>query len=212
MKARKIFETIDFVRGQDSKRSLRVGEANHPLYEYWIAAKESPNFETVSAINPDHKSNDYYFEIYSKLESSNEEFHGGEKDMFTLYYHPETHEFTLVYDNNGNDWIIGSLKEFKIITRSEVTITESIDFKRGQTSKKALRVGKYRYPEWTKPEHLDKSDHNDLKSIWDHIQDGNLDKAREISDHVDTIVRDEIPPKIWYDVLNPELKPLRPYK
>lgn len=48
MKALNIFEVVQFKRGIDSKESLEIGAASHPLYKHWKKAKEDLNSNTFT--------------------------------------------------------------------------------------------------------------------------------------------------------------------
>lgn len=75
--------------------------------------------------------------------------------------------------------------------------------KKNQKSDKKLKSEtskKINYPTWTKPEHLNKKDHNDLKRFYELFTQKKFDVALNFASNLDTIVRDEIPSDIWKEI------------
>jgi hypothetical protein len=54
-----------------------------------------------------------------------------------------------------------------------------------------------KFPEWTEPEYLDKSDHEALKEIYRLYKAGNNKEAMNYAMDCDTVIREEIPGDIW---------------
>ena len=59
---------------------------------------------------------------------------------------------------------------------------------------------KTKLPSWTKPKHLNKKDHSDLKQVYLLWKEGKLKDAMNYASSLDTIVREEIPGEIWKEI------------
>ena len=54
--------------------------------------------------------------------------------------------------------------------------------------------------DWTEPEFLNRSDWRDLKLVKKYYDDGDFKQALNYASRLETIVREEIPPKIWVEI------------
>ena len=54
--------------------------------------------------------------------------------------------------------------------------------------------------DWTEPEHLNSSDKRDLKLVKKYYDEGNFREAMNYASRLETIVREEIPTKIWVEI------------
>lgn len=54
--------------------------------------------------------------------------------------------------------------------------------------------------DWTEPAHLNSSDKRDLKLVKKYYDEGNLKEAMNYASRLETIVREEIPSKIWVEI------------
>jgi len=54
--------------------------------------------------------------------------------------------------------------------------------------------------DWTEPAHLNSSDKRDLKLVKKYYDEGNFKEAMNYASRLETIVREEIPPKIWVEI------------
>ncbi len=54
--------------------------------------------------------------------------------------------------------------------------------------------------DWTEPAHLNSSDKRDLKLVKKYYEEGNFKEAMNYASRLETIVREEIPPKIWVEI------------
>lgn len=62
------------------------------------------------------------------------------------------------------------------------------------------KMEKSKYPAWTRPSHLNAYDHEKLQSFFNLYSSGNFEKALKFTDSFDTILREEIPVKIWKEI------------
>jgi hypothetical protein len=92
------------------------------------------------------------------------------------------------------DRVETNIEESAIENKSTNPSQKSLE---GISKKKTKKVGKSKRKDWTKPKHLDPYDHSRLKRIQDLCDKGDYDEAMEVASHVDTIVREEIPPDYW---------------
>ncbi|MBI2722803.1 MAG: hypothetical protein HYX39_11575 [Bacteroidetes bacterium] len=54
--------------------------------------------------------------------------------------------------------------------------------------------------DWTKPAFLKRTDWRDLKLVKKYYDEGNFKEAMNYASRLETIVREEIPPKIWKEI------------
>lgn len=54
--------------------------------------------------------------------------------------------------------------------------------------------------DWTEPKHLNHSDWRDLKLVKKYYDEGDFKQAMNYASRLETIVREEIPPKIWVEI------------
>jgi len=54
--------------------------------------------------------------------------------------------------------------------------------------------------DWTEPEFLNRSDWRDLKLVKKHYDEGDFKQAMNYASRLETIVREEIPPKVWQEI------------
>ena len=54
--------------------------------------------------------------------------------------------------------------------------------------------------DWTEPKHLNNSDWRDLKLVKKYYDEGDFKQAMNYASRLETIVREEIPPKIWVEI------------
>lgn len=54
--------------------------------------------------------------------------------------------------------------------------------------------------DWTEPTHLNSSDKRDLKLVKKYYDEGDFKQAMNYASRLETIVREEIPPKVWQDI------------
>ena len=54
--------------------------------------------------------------------------------------------------------------------------------------------------DWTEPEFLNRSDWRDLKLVKKYYDEGDLKQAMNYASRLETIVREEIPPKVWQEI------------
>ena len=64
------------------------------------------------------------------------------------------------------------------------------------TMKKKAKITK----DWTEPEFLNHSDWRDLKLVKKYYDEGDLKQAMNYASRLETIVREEIPPKVWQEI------------
>ncbi|MDI1355348.1 MAG: hypothetical protein PSX36_10540 [bacterium] len=64
------------------------------------------------------------------------------------------------------------------------------------TMKKKTKTTK----DWTEPEFLNRSDWRDLKLVKKYYDEGDLKQAMNYASRLETIVREEIPPKVWQKI------------
>jgi hypothetical protein len=64
------------------------------------------------------------------------------------------------------------------------------------TMKKKTKIIK----DWTEPEFLNRSDWRDLKLVKKYYDEGDLKQAMNYASRLETIVREEIPPKVWQEI------------
>ena len=53
------------------------------------------------------------------------------------------------------------------------------------------------YPSWTTPEHLNVSEHESLKKLYDLLVEEKFDLANEMASNFDTVIKEEIPRFVW---------------
>jgi len=53
------------------------------------------------------------------------------------------------------------------------------------------------YPSWTTPEHLNESEHESLKKLYDLLVEEKFDLANEMASNFDTFIKEEIPRFVW---------------
>lgn len=54
--------------------------------------------------------------------------------------------------------------------------------------------------DWTEPTHLNSSDKRDLKLVKKYYDEGDFKQAMNYASRLETIVREEIPPKVWQEI------------
>lgn len=96
-----------------------------------------------------------------------------------------------IFDTNSSD-----SDNLNGIKKSRKNLEVSKNVSNVATMKKKNNTTK----DWTEPAHLNSSDKRDLKLVKKYYDEGNLKQAMNYASRLETIVREEIPPKIWQEM------------
>jgi hypothetical protein len=91
---------------------------------------------------------------------------------------------------------VGELEELNGIRKSGKNLEVPKKVSNVDTMKKQTTKTK----DWTEPEFLNRSDWRDLKLVKKYYVEGDFKQAMNYASRLETIVREEIPPKIWQEI------------
>ena len=91
---------------------------------------------------------------------------------------------------------VGELEELNGVRKSRKNLEVPKKVSNVDTMKKKTTETK----DWTEPEFLNRSDWRDLKLVKKYYDEGDLKQAMNYASRLETIVREEIPPKMWQEI------------
>ncbi len=98
--------------------------------------------------------------------------------------------------NIFEDAPIGETEELNGVRKSGKNLEVPKKVSNVDTMKKKTKIIK----DWTEPEFLNRSDWRDLKLVKKYYDEGDLKQAMNYASRLETIVREEIPPKVWQEI------------
>lgn len=95
-----------------------------------------------------------------------------------------------------DDAPVGELEELNGVRKSRKNLEVPKKVSNVDTMKKKQK----QEVDWTEPKHLNNSDWRDLKLVKKYYDEGDFKQAMNYASRLETIVREEIPPKIWVEI------------
>jgi hypothetical protein len=91
---------------------------------------------------------------------------------------------------------VGEMEELNGVGKSRKNLEVPKKVSNVDTMKKKTTKTK----DWTEPEFLNRSDWRDLKLVKKYYDEGDFKQAMNYASRLETIVREEIPPKVWQEI------------
>lgn len=95
-----------------------------------------------------------------------------------------------------DDAPVGEMEELNGVRKSR----KNLEVPKKVSNVDTMKKKKKQEVDWTEPKHLNHSDWRDLKLVKKYYDDGDFKQAMNYASRLETIVREEIPPKIWVEI------------
>lgn len=94
------------------------------------------------------------------------------------------------------DTPVGETEELNGVRKSR----KNLEFPKKVSNVDTMKKKTTKTKDWTEPEFLNRSDWRDLKLVKKYYDEGDFKQAMNYASRLETIVREEIPPKIWQEI------------